>query len=127
VIRYGGNQFLKRYKKMRKGYSKDLRERAMAYLENHTYQETALIFQVTVTTLKRWKVFMEAGDVYPIRADVRKYTKLNHDEIIDYVKKNSDSYLYEIADKFKCSTSSIFDVLRKYNFKRKKRLDLSRS
>jgi transposase len=112
---------------MRKGYSKDLREKALKFLETHTYKETEEAFEVSHTTLSRWKKFMQEGDVYPIRIDKRKSKKLNHDEIIDYVIKNPDAYLYELADNFKCSTSSIFHILIKYGFKRKKRVYIPRS
>lgn len=106
---------------MAHGYSTDLRERAVRYIERGGKRSDACeIFQVGTSTLDRWlRQHRRTGDLRAKPNGSRPW-KLDHQAIIDYVKTHNDSTLQEIATHFNTAISVIDYVLRKFKITRKK-------
>ena len=108
-------------------YSLDLRERAIAYLdEGHTYKETSDLFKVTMRTLFNWsKLRKETGNL-SFKIVPRSPHKLKDEDLLEYIKKNPDAYLREIAAYFNCGKTTVYDALNRLDVRYKKTKDISR-
>jgi transposase len=106
---------------MPKFYSTDLRERVLQYLEkNKNRREASLLFQVGEATIYRWlSRKKEKGNVEPIRRPY-VYKKIEDQELINYVEKNPDHFLIEIAENFNLTPQAIFYALKRLKLTRKK-------
>lgn len=110
---------------MRKGYPKELRERAVSCLsKGMSFRAVSKLLDISVFTLQRWKKLSELGDICPLREDVRRSKKHNHQAICDYVKEHPDAYLHEIAIIFDAGISSIHYICKKYGLTYKKKFNL---
>ena len=104
-------------------YSKDLRERVIAYLhEGHTQAETSIIFKVGTTTIKNWvSLLSETGSLEkrPLDRSPRIFIteKLN-----TYIEENPNALLKDVAAEFNGSNSGAFSALEreKITFKKKR-------
>lgn len=103
------------------GYSVDLREKVMNYLDKgHTIKETSEVFEVGTTTIKEWKKLRaEKGSLSP-RQHIRTSSKINSDHLVAYINKHPDSFLVEIAEVFNCTPQGIFYALKRLGITRKK-------
>jgi len=103
------------------GYSKDLRERVLAYhAEGHTIEETGKIFKVGTTTISAWKKLLsETGDVEkrPLERKPRIYES---EKLRTYINENPEATLAEIAKEFGGSPSGAFDALEREKITLKK-------
>jgi transposase len=103
------------------GYSKDLRERVLAYkAEGHTIEETSRVFKVGTTTIKAWKKLLsETGDVgkKELKRRPRKYES---EKLRTYIRENPEATLEEIAAEFGGSKSGAFDALEREKITLKK-------
>ena len=103
-------------------YSRDLRERVLAYLEQGHTQESAVgIFKVSRTAIVRWvRQYRETGslDRKPLN---RKPKKLDPQELIAYVTNHPEAYLREIGAVFGCSGEAVRRALLKVKITLKKR------
>lgn len=103
-------------------YSKDMRERAIAYRSaGHTLEETREVFQVSVSTIREWeKRLAETGTLDPT-VTKRKHKKIDPEKLAKYVEEHQDAYLRELAEEFSCSDTAICKALDRLNITRKKR------
>jgi transposase len=103
------------------GYSKDLRERVLAYItEGHTQKETSAVFKVGTTTIKGWKKLLsETGDLEKRRLE-RKPRKYESEKLRTYIAENPEATLAEIAAEFGGSPSGAFDALKREKISLKK-------
>ena len=106
------------------GYSLDLRERVIAYLEEgHTQKEACSVFGVSRKTVYSWlKLKREKGSLSWKRTKgyrVSKYNKLEA-ELKAYIVEHPDAYLQEIAEVFKGTSSGICRALKRFKISRKK-------
>ena len=105
------------------GYSKDLRERVIAYLkEGHTQEETSILFKVGTTTIKGWlKLLSETGSLEKRPLD-RSPRIFETEKLNAYIEENPNALLKDVAAKFKGSTSGAFHALEreKITFKKKR-------
>jgi len=103
------------------GYSKDLRERVLAYIaEGHTQKETSEVFKVGTTTIKAWKKLLsETGDLEkrPLERKPRIYES---EKLRTYIAENPEATLAEIAAEFGGSPSGAFDALEREKITLKK-------
>lgn len=103
-------------------YDEKYRKRAVEYRkEGNTLAATAKTFKVGTTTLKRWeKLYDETGEVKnkPLN---RPHKKIDPKELEEFVEKNPDAYLTEIAEVFGCGESAIRKALKRQKITRKKR------
>ncbi len=106
---------------MARAYSTDLRERAVGYVSDGGARADACrIFRIGMATLQRWlRQHEHTGSLAPKPMGSRPW-KLDHDAVLEYVKNNRDSTLYEIAARFDTGPSAIDYILRKRGVTRKK-------
>lgn len=84
--------------------SLDLRERVMMYLDEcHTHQEACELFKICLRTLTNWRNLQKSKGSLVIESVWRSPHKLIDNEFVEYIKKNPDSYLRDIANHFRCS------------------------
>ena len=109
-------------------YSKDYRERAIAYRrEGHTVEETHETFKVARSTIERWeKQLKETGDLGKKELH-RSFRKIDPEKLKSYVAEHPDAYQSEMAEAFGCSESGIRDALARYKITRKKKRPVTRS
>jgi transposase len=104
-------------------YSKDLREKVLAYrAKGNTQEETSRVFGVSVSAIKDWeKLLADTGSVNKktLNRSPRKYDEAALKAIL---ANEPDLFLYEIASKFENgSASGVNDALKRYAITRKKR------
>ncbi len=106
---------------MPKSYSIDLRERVLQHLEKNPNREGASrLFQVGIATIYRWlSRKKQKGNVEPLRRSYA-YKKIDDQKLIDYVEKNPDHFLYEIAKYFNLTLQAVFYALKRLKITRKK-------
>jgi len=106
------------------GYSIDLRERVVAYLEEgHTQKEACTVFGVGRKTIYSWlKLKREKGSLCSNRSKGYRVSKYNvlEGELKAYINNHPDAYLQEIAEVFKGSSSGICRALKRFKISRKK-------
>lgn len=103
-----------------KAYSIDLRIRVMEYLDRgRTYQVATYLKNVNWSKLTREKGSLK------FEHTPQSPHKLNNEAFLDYVKKNPDAYLREIAVHFKCGITSVHDALKRLGVKYKKTKNIS--
>ena len=104
------------------GYSKDLREKAVAYrLKGHTVAETSRIFGIGTDTLNRWlRQYKETGDLSnkPLN---RSFKKIDPEKLKAFVQEHPDATQKEMAEYFQCSAPSICNALKRNKITWKKR------
>src|SRR5215469_11701578 len=104
-------------------YSVDLRSRAVDYArQGHTQEETSAVFQIGVTTLKRWlKQQTETGSLEKAKLN-RSARIFKSQELNDYVEINPDALIKDVAQYFGGSMSGAFYALEreKITFKKKR-------
>jgi transposase len=101
-------------------YSKDLREKVMAYRANHSIRKTAKTYGVSVNAIQDWeKIQRETGklDKKPLE---RKWRKIEPAKLREYVAAHPDEFLDEIAIAFECTGEAIRLVLKKHKITYKK-------
>lgn len=103
-------------------YDVKFRKRALEYLEDHKFRETAEIFGVTTRTLSKWKrQYILTGNLEPSPAKTR-LSKIDPDKLKQYVSEHPDAFQYEIAKEFDCTQQAIHLALKRIGFTRKKRV-----
>ena len=111
-------------------YSMDLRERAVTYCldENHTQDETAKVFGVSVSALKRWIAKLRKTGSMADKERKRIKYKYGPEKINEIIRENPDAYLYEIAERFENgSVTGVKSALDRMGITRKKDHEISRT
>jgi len=101
-------------------YSKDIKEKALAYRKKHTQRETCEIFGIGSNTLKTWRRQEKTGTMEST-PKVRKWRKIEPGELLLDVHRNPDDFNYERAERFNCSIEAIRKAMKKLKITRKKR------
>ena len=111
-------------------YSKDFRERAVAYKnEGHTIEETSRVFAIGKSTLNTWlKKYRETGDLSnkPLN---RGYKKIDPEKLKKYVKEHENENIIQddIAKEFSCSVPGVCKALQRNKITLKKRHSATRN
>ena len=111
-------------------YDKKYRTRVVEYIfEGHTQEETAKVFKVGTTSIKRWIAAYEAtgstgGGYTPSN---RKPKKIDPEKLEAYMNEHPDAFLKEIADMFSCCIESARKALLRNRYILKKRRNITRS
>jgi len=109
-------------------YEKQYRERVISYIEaGHTQKEAAKHFGVGTTTISRWLILKKKTGSLKDLPPSRPTRKLHNEELMAYVKEHPDAYLSEIAEHFKCATSSVYYALKRLKITYKKSEILQRA
>ncbi len=102
-------------------YSRDLRERVIAYLnEGHTQEETRIIFKVGTTTIKSWLALLSETGSLEKRPLERSPRKFESEKLNTYIEENPDVLLKDVAAKFKGSVTGAFYALNREKITLKK-------
>ena len=102
-------------------YSKDLRERVLAYnASGHTIKETSEVFKVGTTTIKAWKKLLSESGSLEKKELERKPRKFESEKLRAYIAENPEAPLAEIAKEFGGSSSGAFDALEREKITLKK-------
>ena len=110
------------------GYSEDLRVKVVEFMKKgHTIKETAEIFGVSMRSIIIWKKMDKEGKRLVFEFVPRSPYRINHEKLLDYVKKHPDAYLREIAAHFSVGLTTIWNALHRLGVRYKKTQNLQRS
>jgi transposase len=105
-------------------YSLDLREKALGYLKESTLIETARIFQVGLSTLKRW---LKRPELQASRTGTKTPRKLPTEKLQQVLDENPDATLAEYAELLGVSLTTVFYACKRNKLTRKKNHALPRT
>ena len=78
-------------------YDEKYKLRTLSYRnEGHTLSQTSAIFQISITTIRKWeKQLKKEGNLkrHPI---TRRFKKIDPEKLRAYIRDNPDAYLREI-------------------------------
>ena len=102
-------------------YSIDFIKRAVAYKqEGHTLKQLQEAFGIPAETYYDWKVKLENGFNFGIKAKGERRRKIDKAALEQAVKENPDAFLWELAEQFNCTPVAVFYALEKLDITRKK-------
>jgi transposase len=109
-------------------YSKDLRERVMAYIDGGGLRQDACrIFQISEKTLYNWKnLRKKSGDLSPLKTGSKGHRKFSYEALAKYVETVPDQTLHEMGEVFNVSYRTIDYALTKLGITRKKNYPIFR-
>ena len=109
--------------RMSYGYSIDLRERVLSYIEEgHSQKAASETFKVPRQTIYNWLCLKaDTGSLKMRRVGQRRPWKIKEEDLRQAVKDHPDDYLYELAALFQVTPSGIYRALKRYKITRKKR------
>jgi len=102
-------------------YSKDLKEKALAYRKKHTQKDTCAAYEISESTLKEWRRQVINTWGQEITPKKRRWRKIEPGELLLDVHRNPDDFNYERAKRFNCSVEAIRKAMKKLNITRKKK------
>jgi len=109
---------------MTNGYSNDLRDKVLAYKDDHhTQQETCDVFGIARSTLNEWLGLRrkEGSAHLKPRPKRRRTRKIDEQALKAYIAEHPDAYLREIGGHFGVSARAIGYACERYGITRKKR------
>ena len=91
------------------GYSIDLRERVLSYIQDgHSQKEANEVFKIPRQTIYNWlRLKSETGDLRMRRSGQRRSSKIDEGKLKEVVSGHSDYYLWELAVFFQATPSGI--------------------
>ena len=102
-------------------HDKKFRERVLAFTDNgQTIRAAAEIFNISPTTIMKWRKLRKETGGLSKRPVERKHKKIDPNKLLSYYEKNPDSYLSEAAEHFGCSTVAIYKAKKRLGITRKK-------
>ena len=108
-------------------YSESFRVKVVEFLDKgYTIEQTAELFSVSMKSVWIWKKMKEDGKRLVFEHVPRSPHRINHDELLAYVKEHPDAYLREISAHFSVAISTIWNALKRLGVKYKKKQNLSR-
>ncbi len=114
---------------MKDGYSIDLRERVVGYIEQGGSKTTAVeLFQVSRRTIYYWlERKRKTGNLAPNKPKKYKTRKLDDTKLIEHVEAQPDATLSETAEQFAVSHVAIWHAFKRLKITRKKNTAVSRA
>jgi len=107
-------------------YSLDLRKKALKYIENGgTWSSASQTFGVAVRTLAHWLRRKKQNNLPPKPRQTGSY-EIDEERLKDFIAKNPDAYLREIAEEFKTTIPAIFYACRRSKITLKKRRHITK-
>lgn len=102
-------------------YSLDLRNKALKFIENGgTWLSASQTFGVAIRTLAHWLRRKRQNNLPPTARQTGSY-KIDETRLKDYIAKNPDAYLREIAKEFGTTIPAVFYACRRGKITLKKR------
>jgi len=102
-------------------YDIKFREKVLSYIKKgHTVEDAHKVFEVGTATIKRWRrLRKETGSLQDAPKE-KWHKKIDPVKLETYYEENPDSYLFEAAKHFNCSTTAIFKAKKRLKITRKK-------
>jgi putative transposase len=112
---------------MNNGYSVDLRERVVGYIEQGgSKTEAAKLFKVSRKTIYNWlSRKAKNGSLLPNKLKKYKVRKLDDTKVLEQIEATPDATLAEMGEVFKVSRSAMWYALQRLKITRKKNASLS--
>jgi transposase len=102
-------------------YSLDLRKKALKYIENGgTWNSASQTFGVAIRTLAGWLSRKRRNNLSPKARQTGSY-KIDESRLKDFIARNPDAYLREIAEEFKTTIPAVFYACNRSKITLKKR------
>ena len=109
-------------------YSEDLRVKVVEFIKKgHTYKEASEIFGVCMKSIYTWNKMDREGKRLVFEHVPRSPHRINHEQLLDYIKEHTDAYLKEISAHFSVAISTIWHALNRLGIRYKKTQSLPRS
>ena len=89
--------------------------------EGHTLEETKEVFEVSISTIRKWEKQLREEGHLEKKAVQRSFRTIDPEKLRTYVAEHPDAYQSEMAKEFQCSESGIRDALKRLKITRKKR------
>jgi transposase len=111
---------------MNNGYSIDLRERVVGYIEQGgSKTEAVKLFKVSRKTIYNWlSRKAKTGNLAPNKLKKYKVRKLDDTKVLEQVEARPDATLAEMGEVFKVSQSGMWYALKRLKVTRKKNASL---
>ena len=102
-------------------YSKDLRERAVKYVERGgSIKEACVLFEVSRSSFQRWRGLKNTTGSLARKLRIKSPYKIDNDQLKAYISDHPDAYLNEIATHFNVTSPCISIALKRLKITRKK-------
>ena len=102
-------------------YSLDLRNKVLKYIQNgKTWSSASQTFDVAIRTVANWVKRKKQNKLPPEARPTGSY-KIDENRLKDFIAKNPDAYLREIAEEFKTTIPAIFYACERSKITLKKR------
>lgn len=99
-------------------YSEAFKEEVFEYMaQGHSMRKTADRFNISISTIRRWR---RVRNVQEVERFGIKNKKLNSKDLIEYIDEHPFATIAEMAEKFKCSSSTVSLVLSENGFSKGK-------
>jgi len=104
-------------------HSKDLREKALKYVENGgSIKDACHLFEVSRSSFQRWRNLKnKTGSLHP-KPRIKSPYKIDNEALLSYIDKHPDAYLNEIASYFNVTSGCISIAIKRLTITRKKSL-----
>ncbi|MDR2523262.1 MAG: transposase [Synergistaceae bacterium] len=103
-------------------YSIDFRKRAIAFMDNgHTTAELKEAFGIFASTLNAWRRLMDDTGTLEPKVIPGRPSKIDLENLKRDVNERPDAYLRELAAPYNCSTTAVFNALKKLKTTYKKK------
>ena len=104
-------------------HSKDLREKAVKYVENGgTIKDACHIFEVSRSSFQRWRNLKNTTGLLQPKPRITSPYKIDNEALISYINEHPDAYLNEIASHFNVTSACVSIALKRLKITRKKSL-----
>lgn len=103
-------------------HSKDLREKAIKYVEQGgSIKDVCLLFEVSRSSFQRWRDMREQTGSLSPKSRAKSPYKVDNEQLKAYISAHPDAYLNEIAFHFKVTSPCISIALKRLKITRKKK------
>jgi transposase len=104
-------------------HSKDLRQRALKYVEEGgSVKEACILFDVSRSSFQRWRNLKNTTGSLNPKSRTKTPYKIDNEQLKAYINKHPDAYLNEIAVHFGVTAPCISIGLKRLKITRKKSL-----
>lgn len=109
-------------------HSDDFRIKVVAYaIHSNNISETSKKFNIGYHTVRNWVILYNKGEDLKHKSGGKRFEKINKEKLKEYIDKNPDKFLEEIAEEFCCSKTAISNALKKMEYTNKKKQQVIQS
>jgi len=102
-------------------HSRDLRERAIKYVEQGgSIKEACVLFEVSRSSFQRWRGLKNTTGSLKSKSRIKSPYKIDNELLKAYISEHPDAYLNEIASHFNVTSPCISIALKRLKITRKK-------